>query len=957
MEVSPLKPRFACIAAASVLSCVDAVAADFGVEIGPLLEEKCLECHNENNRKGKVSLATAEDVFSGEHGKTLIKRGDADASLLIEVVSKSGADIRPEMPKEGVPLTVDEVSALRAWINDGASWPDGQVLREKSKADKNWWSYQPIEKSSGNMVEAGVHPVDAFIVARLEREGLVMNPPADRRSFIRRATYDLTGLPPTPDAVAAYVADTDPHADQKLIDRLLGSPHYGERWGRHWLDVVRFGESRGYERNEIINDAWPFRDYVIDSLNCDKPFDQFIREHLAGDVFGAGDPAVEIGSAFLVAGPYDDVGNQDAVQAAQIRANTIDEMIRATSESFLGLTVGCARCHDHKFDPITTSDYYALYATFAGVRHGSRELAATEERAARDRALKPLQARLAELDHERRMRIEEIVSRGAGRAAEYSAQWHRPSVDRTGTEERFDPVQARYVRLVCEAQDQNPDSNTGFRIDEFEIWTAGAVPENVALASSGAEATGASRNIEDFPGAYGPQLAIDGKTGAAFIAASDMLTIELASPQAIDRVVFSSAKGLLAPEYGQFTFVADYRIEVSVDGSEWREVAHGRDRRPANDSHRDRRYRQGETTSADRAHLSALNRERANLKNEIAAIPALSTAWMGMRSEDDAKGPFAVFLGGSPQRRGNVVVPASLSPLDGTVPGYRLEGETGEGERRRALAEWITRSDHPLTARVLANRVWHYHFGAGLVDTPNDFGYMGGQPSHPGLLDFLARQLVDGGWRLKSMHRLIMTSKAYRQSSAFRQSAARIDGDARLLWRFPPRRLSAEELRDSLLISAGKLDVVRGGPGFRLFQYLQDNVATYLPLDQHGPETYRRAVYHQNARASRVDLMTDFDQPDCAFSSPKRAETTTPLQALTMLNHSFSVDMAEALAERLRTEAGEEPRRQIQRAFEIVFQRPPDPVELGKCEETVRSFGLRACCRSLFNSSEFVHLD
>ena len=366
------------------LSAADDV--DFGAEIAPIFQEHCIRCHSPGNAKGDVSLATFEHLREYDY----VSAGDAENSYLIELVTGTG-DAPPEMPQDSEPLSEEAVSLLRRWVNQGAKWPEEVVIREKPKADATWWAFQPLDRSSdppetvtGEKREGTVGPparqIDDFIRAKLTEQGLDLNPPADRRTLIRRATYDLIGLPPTPEEVEAFVSDPDPKAYEKLIDRLLDSPHYGERWGRHWLDVVRFGESNGFERNVMINNLWPFRDYVIRSLNEDKPFDQFIREHIAGDVFGKENPDVAVGTAFLVAGPYDDVGNQDPVQAAQIRANTLDEIIRATSEAFLGMTAGCARCHDHKFDPITQEDYYGLYATFAGIRHGAVPLSTREAR-------------------------------------------------------------------------------------------------------------------------------------------------------------------------------------------------------------------------------------------------------------------------------------------------------------------------------------------------------------------------------------------------------------------------------------------------------------------------------------------------------------------------------------------------------------------------------------------------
>ncbi len=968
---------------------------DFGRQIAPIIEQHCVRCHSPGNSKGDVSLATLDDLKSNEY----VVAGDADGSYLIELVTSQDGD-PPAMPKEAKPLSDSEVDLLRQWIRQGAKWPDGVVIKEKAKADASWWSLQPLKVAGtlrvpqpGNDQSGNDQPIadgtrsvpatiDEFIRAKLADKKLTVNPPADRRVLIRRATYDLIGLPPTPEDVEAFINDPDPKAYEKLIDRLLASPHYGERWGRHWLDVVRFGESIGYERNVIVNDIWPFRDYVIRSINEDKPIDQFIREHIAGDVFGKNDPDVAVGSAFLVAGPYDDVGNQDPVQAAQIRANTLDEIISATGEAFLGMTLGCSRCHDHKFDPITQTDYYGLYATFAGVRHGSVPLATPLEHAARAEKLGPLQDHKAELEKALAAVDAGILKRADEKRAEYEAAWTRDPVDRTGTEDRFEPVTAKFVRLVCEAQDGNLNSASGFGIDEFEVWSADDNSRNVALARNGGKATGSARNIEDFPGAYGPQHAIDGKTGARFLATGNDLTIELAEPVRIDRVVFSSARNETTPEHRKFTFVAEYRIEVSEDGQQWQAVASSKDRKPIPEpAFVNHRLLELETTAEDRAEKQRLGQELAVVNREIAQVPALPSVWIGRRVDADAKGPFHVFLGGNPQKKGDEIAAASLEVLSSKAfneLGYRLSANVAESERRLALADWLVHPDNPLTPRVLANRLWHYHFGTGIVDTPSDFGYMGGRPTHPELLDFLALKLKENGWRIKAMHRLIMLSDTYQQSSEYREDAAKIDGDSRLLWRFPPRRLSAEEVRDTMLMVSGKLKKVAfrsakaadgdatfaerkatipdGGPGFRLYHFMQDNVCTYVPLDKHGPETYRRAVYHQNARASVVDLMTEFDQPDCTFSAPKRSETTTPLQALTMLNHSFTLDMAAALAKRLKQDAGDDIAAQIERAYQLCYGRTATGEEIAACRELVNDHGIIALCRVILNTSEMIYV-
>ncbi len=938
----------------------------FRKQVEPILVRRCLECHG-SDRKGELDLRTkAAALKGGESGKAIVP-GKPEESLLFDYISSE------EMPPEK-PLSETERSVLRRWIERGAWFPDEPLDPFTATTEKwagyDWWSLRPLATDAPPMPENipdawKYNPIDCFVFEKLAERGLAPNPPAEPAVLIRRLFFDLTGLPPTPEELETWskrlAADSDQaeQAYEELVDRLLASPRYGEQWGRHWLDVIRFGESTGFERNVIINNAWPFRDYVIRSINEDKPFDRLVLEHLAGDLIAEGDPDVAVGTTFLVCGPYDNVGNQDPVQAAQIRANTIDEIIRATGETFLGMTVGCGRCHNHKFDPITQHDYYSMYATFAGVFHGSREISTPDQRHERNQQLKPLQEKRERLTQEKTNLEKAIAARAEQNAAEQEARWLRPQPKRTGTTETFPPQQVRFVRLTCEGLDTNPHARTGFRIDEFEVWTAEAEPRNAALARHGGQARGNSRVAQDFADAYSPMLTIDGEFGASWIAAGPTLTIELARPETVDRVIFSSDRSGAAGTHSVATFIAEYRIEVSLDGNQWTPVASSYDRKPVSAAHRKKRLFDAAVTQEERKELQHLEAELDQVNSQIASIPPLPSWWVG--NFRDVKGPFHVFLGGSPQRKGDAVVPASLTMLDKVSQPYRLTAEAPEGERRLALARWIVAEDNPLTPRVLVNRLWHYHFGTGIVDTPSDFGFMGGRPTHPELLDWLARQVHQHGWKLKPVHKQIVMSQTYRQASTFRSDAAQIDADSRLLWRFPPRRLSAEEIRDSMLAIAGKLDLHMGGPGFRLYRYLQDNVATYVPLDEHGPETYRRAVYHQNARASRIDLMTDFDSPDCAFATPRRTSTTTPLQALTMMNHQFTLDMASAMAERLKDEASstaDDPLPgQIERAFLLCFGRVPNPDERTACRKLALQYGLPALCRVLLNSNELIFIE
>ena len=739
---------------------------DFAREVAPILEQRCIHCHQPANTKSQLSLATFAELAANEY----VIPGEPDASHLIQVVTSIDGQ-PPVMPKEGTPLSDGELNVLRTWVTEGAHWPADIVIRVRSKADRTWWSLQPLAVTEPQAedvpTEWSTNPVDRYIYAQLEASKLRPNPRADRRTLIRRVTYDLTGLPPTPEEIDAFLRDDSPNAYETLVDRLLASPRYGEHWGRHWLDVTRFGESTGFEVNHVIDNAWPFRDYVIRSLNEDKPFDRFVMEHLAGDALGSGDPGVEVGLTFLVCGPLDIVGNADAAQAAQIRADTVDEIIRATSEAFLGLTIGCARCHDHKFDPVSQQDYYRLYATFAGVFHDDR-LVGPKKR------LRERKQKLAALEAKKKQVLEEKSA--------------------------------------------------------VEKASVGPNP------------------IENF------------------------------------------------------------------------------------------------------------DRQIAELDKQIAALPSFPSLRVGRFEQPDAKQH--VFEGGDASRKGAAVVPASISTLNEVAEPYALPQDASEQQRRLALARWIVAKNNPLTPRVLVNRLWHYHFGKGIVATPSDFGFMGEKPTHPELLDWLAQRLLDEEWRLKPLHKLIVMSETYQQSSDFREEPARIDAEARLLWRFPPRRLAAEEIRDTILLISGQLDERQGGPGFRLYEYSRDNVATYTPLERFGPETYRRSVYHQNARASLIDVLTDFDAPDCAFSVSRRTSTTTPSQALAMMNHRFTIDMADSFAGRLSEEAGSNNvSGQVGRAFELAYGRLPDAEEAAAAAALVENHGLRAFCRAVINSSELIYVN
>lgn len=943
--------------------CVTANAADpagmafFEQKVRPLLVENCYSCHSADAKKLKGNLyldSKAGWEKGGDSGKPAIIPGNPEASLLVRTVQHLEEDL--EMPPKKPKLSDALIADLVNWVKMGAPDPRDGVQAEAKRGDKSWWSLQPLPKTFPNA------SIDGFITAKLAEKGLKLNPPADPRSLIRRMSYDVTGLPPTMEEVEAFAKSHEAQpreATEKLVDRLLASPHYGERWGRHWLDVVRFGESNGFERNFVIDDLWHFRDYVIKSLNEDKPFNQFYTEHLAGDVIGKGNPEIEVGSAFLVAGPYDDVGNQDVVAQKNIRAATIDDMVTASSGAFLGLTINCARCHHHKFDPIPTEDYYRLRSAFEGVKHGRRVVVTPAQRDAFDAATKPLSAEIKELETQRHDLQQAVEKRAKG--AFDATKFTRPKIDPNGTEESFPATEAKHLRFIIHSltDDFQPNAKakrgTGGKLTEFQVWSAKEPGRNVALSGNGTKAEGAkSATAEDFPEAYGPQYCIDGMLGEAwFIGNPAVLTLTFAKPERIERITFINARGDRSIDEGRVRGATpcEYEVQVSMDGQTWRTVASDEGREPWTPAHGIERFRRTSTTEEEQEKLTGLEKKIKQLQARLNAVPALQQMWVGTHTQPTEQ--TFVHKGGDPMKPAETVLPASLNVLDQVTKPYELKPDADEGQRRLALAQWLTSHENPLTPRVLANRLWQHHFGTGIVDTPSDFGFLGSKPTHPVLLDYLASRLIATGWKIKPLHREILLSQTYQQGSAYREEAAKEDKNARLLWRFPPRRLSAEEIRDTMLSVSGKLQLEpMGGPGFRLYKVAQNNVSTYFPLESHGPDTYRRAVYHQNARASVVDVLSDFDLPDNAFAAPKRANTTTPLQALTLFNHNFTLDMAKALAARVAPA-----RDALDEAFRITFQRAPTEKERDAAKALITTHGIEAFCRALLNSNEFLYLD
>jgi mono/diheme cytochrome c family protein len=911
-------------------------SVDFLRDVQPLFQKHCVDCHGPLKQKGGFRLDEREaGLTGGESHAPAIKPGDSAGSPLIQFVGGLVPDMR--MPSKGEPLSAEEIGVLRAWIDQGAVWPDDG----KPKVDpvKSHWAFQPVQRPT---VPAAGHPVDAFVAAKLREKALTPSVEADRVTLVRRMFLVMLGVPPSPSEVQAFVGDASPEAYDCLVDRVLADTRYGERWGRHWLDVIRFAESNGFETNRERPNAWRFRDYVIAAFNDDKPYDQFIREQLAGDALGA-----EAGTGFLVGGPLDIVKSPDPVLTAQQRADELDDMVSTTGTAFLGLTMGCARCHTHKFDPIVHREYYAMAALFAGVQHGDRALPMPEDQKVR---LASLDERIVSLEARLKQFLPKPVTAVVGSNA--GAGTLRPAVQPRINEDAFAASEARFLRFTILTTSGGEPC-----IDELEVWSG---DRNVALASTGTKAT-ASGTLPGYA-IHKLEHVNDGRSGnpRSWISNEDgrgWVQLEFPRSERVDRVVWGRDRD------GNFgdRVATTYGIEVSDDGLKWRRVAGSEDRQPFKGPST---KPAGPTYVFDglpeaaaaegRAWLAELDKLRK--EREVAArAPAVYAGNFGKPSE------MRRFHRGDPMQPREVVAP-------GTLALYRplaLSTNTPEQERRVQLAGWIATAEHPLTARVLVNRVWQHHFGVGLVDTPNDFGRNGSAPTHPELLDWLASEFAKPAtmageparaWSIKRLHRWILTSATWRQSSAPRADALRIDGASRLLWRFPPRRLEAEAIRDGILAVSGNLDRTMGGPSFHLHDVDRENVYHYHPKEEFGPPEWRRMVYAYKVRMEQDGIFGAFDCPDGSLVMPRRSLSTTPLQALNLFNSRFTLQQSTVFADRLRKEAGADPAVQVRHAWTLAYNRMPDATEARSAEAFVRDQGLPALCRAVLNSNEFLFI-
>ncbi|HUG69419.1 MAG TPA: DUF1553 domain-containing protein [Pirellulaceae bacterium] len=978
---------------------------DFGQQIAPIFEQHCVRCHSPGNSKGEISLATFDDLESNEY----VIAGDPGGSYLIELVtSQDGAP--PSMPKDALPLTDDEVALMRRWIEQGAKWPQKIVVKERSKADASWWSLQPLNvtrllESSSNAPksESRATTIDDFIRAKLNAHNLTLSPRADRRTLIRRLSFDLHGLPPAPEAVDAFVNDPDPQAYEKLVERTLDSPHYGERFAQHWLDIAHYADTHGFERDQRRDNAWRYRDYVIGAFNEDKPYDRFLQEQIAGDVLWTSSEQAVIATGFLAAGPWDFVGQVETKSLElrrSARALDLDDMLTQVMTATMAMTVNCARCHDHKLDPISQQEYYQLQAVFAGVRR--------DERVVSDTALKQYEEKRNLLIAQRN-KLEFEIGRLEGQGLNLADIVGGGNGLGTGTyRSAIDPRNAK-VQTSDFGKLDNVVTNQ-FSPSDFEFIDGVFIPDgdvgkaDIPISSTGITIKGLPKTSGDAwdmirngpvasqhsPELGGINFTEDGHSLLG-LHANAGITLDVSAMRR--RLIGEPLALRFTAKLGYFGAVGGHYADawVFVDG---KQVAHFPKLRRddglqnieielppssrfltlvATDGGNGFSMDQigfgdpivkldvaAELTSEERERHAELRRERLEVMAKLDALGP-PPKFYGVVAESAVPEVQLLTRGDPESPIGDALRPAALGSL------AMLNSELGtlqssEGERRAALALWITHPDNPLTRRVMVNRLWHWHFGRGLVDTPSDFGFGGGRPSHPELLDWLAEELVRHDWSLKAMHRLVVTSEAYQQTSyvndgADTVSARRIDADNRLLWHQNPRRIEAESIRDSVLFVSGKLNPQRGGPGFEDFQYQEAYAPIYTYITADEPALWRRSIYRYTVRTTPNGFLTTLDCPDPANLTPTRMTTTTPLQSLALYNNDFMLRQARYLAERIKQDVGPEQQAQITRAFELAFGRRPTERELRLAEDFVHQQGLFALCRSILNSNEFVYVD
>ncbi len=930
----------------------------FETKIRPVLVDHCSTCHGEKLQMASLKLTTAEGFFKGAESGPIVVKGDPENSRIVQVV---GYQDKVKMPPTGK-LKDEEIDALKAWIKMGAPWPDAKAAATPSAgSNENYtrqpgkhWAFQPIQdRPVPHVQDQGWirTSIDNFILVKLEEKSLEPAPPLDKRALLRRAKWDLHGLPPTRSEIEEFLSDKSPAAFSSLLDRLLASPRYGERWGRHWLDVARYADSTGLDEDDPYYHAWRYRDYVINCFNKDLPFDQFIREQLAGDILSVESGGVHesqiVATGFLALGPKP-IAQQDKVKMVY---DVVDEQIDTTSKAFLGLTISCARCHDHKFDPISTKDYYSLASIFASIR-GYEDLTPVSAKTYVV-PLVPKEVYDHYRDHEKKLEtkekeISEVIDAEKERRAvalrphlaEYMlASWqyeNRPKSMASLTEEEFalqlklEPdVLGRWIKYL------KPDQ---FR-PHLKAWQQ-AIQKTKGTDSSPIDSDlgPAVSQMPSVPEA----LSVVARTYQDEI---ERIALEWEKTLADwkQKVENAGKAGMPPPEKPVFNklqhpFYTDIFLDDALFGL------------PEKDE-------EGLFLETSKARLAVLRDETKTLKSTGPAEPPMADAVAEGKVVEQA-----VFIRGSHSNPGTTVSKRFPSILAGD-----RQFPITDGSGRKQLAAWLTNADHPLTSRVTVNRIWQWHFGEGLVRTPNNFGTVGEKPTHPELLEYMAKQFVRSGWSVKAMHRLIMLSSAYQMSSRTSPQTWIEDPSNRLWSRFKRRRLTVEEMRDGLLGVSGSLDLTMGGVIGELAasrSYAERNKSRVDP-----DRSYRRTVYLPLNRNKLPTLLSLFDFVDSTTSTGKRTETNVAPQGLYIMNSQFADKQADALARHLLDNKDGDADR-VKRAYLLLLTREPTAEEMEQAVHYIGSYPIeqtktsdpgatawQGFCRVLMASNEFHYVD
>lgn len=983
--------------------------ADFDRVIAPLIASRCLDCHAGLDAKASFNFSTRATALNGGESGFAVIPGKPEESLIWQYIDSD------EMPPEH-PLSKKEKQLFKIWILAGAPWGTDPIdpfsKSTEKRAGYDWWSLQPLRQTKVPQVQDNQkswvkNPIDAFILARLNEKELPPQRMTDRRTLIRRLSYSLTGLPPEPEEVEAFVNDQNPVAYENLVERLLQSPHYGEHWARHWLDVVRFGESSGFERDLPRKNAWYYRNWVIQAFNQNLPYDQFVRMQLAGDLLDPTNPQAIIATGFLVAGPHDIVIPVSKTMRQTMRQDELEDTIGVVGQTFLGLTVNCARCHEHKFDPISQKEYYQFVAVLSGVKHGERNLPDPKYKTAQQflvkskKKLRKCQTALLNLESQARRRVME--SRQSQNKTDLPFQMSSPIAAwdfQTSTQDLVGGLKGKLHGSARQTEEgllldgnqsylQTEPLKQDLKAKTLEVW--------VKLTNLNQRGGGVI-SVQTKGGAHFDAIVFGEQQPGHWLAGSNHFKRtksfqgppeKTAAEKEVQFVIAYHADGKIAAYRNGIPYGTAYQSSpVQSFPAGKTEVLFGL-RHGAPSGNRllkgtiskarlfDRALLPAEIevsaksggvfisenelkavlTKSEQIQRDSLRKERELLQSEIKRLQAIQPTKVYAAFPGD---PGISYL----LRRGNVNAPAGVVKPGGLKAIVGLESDLGlaakspDRERRLKFAKWVTNSKNPLFARVIVNRVWHYHFGRGLVNTPNDFGFNGGRCSHPELLDWLAAKLIQENWNLKSLQRLILQSATFQQSSEQNLRAQKVDADNQWLWRKSPQRIEAESIRDSILKVAGQLNPEVGGKGYQdVKSYFFKGTQFYEPLDPVGEQFNRRTIYRFSARGGRHPLMETFDCPDPSTTTPDRASTTTPLQALSLMNTSFVLRMSDLLAKRVQKRAGSDTQKQVEELFLLAFQRQPKSKEVSMSYQFIEQHGLPALCRVILNSNEFLYVN